>query len=209
VRSFVSDGHTEVSIPTRTLVCWGSELRAPGASWALALTGQPHIRSWAAASALLFCLFIGLVAGCGAASVGGPGGAAVTAGSSAVPEAPPTRPPGDHSVPGVVPGATGPLDGPVDTPEEALAAVIARFPEYAGYQLPELVPRSSGGFTDAIGAPDRLVLASRTVDGFRLQFTTGSGDCASGCTASRVEIFLVDSHGLVEGPLKTGGETGV
>jgi hypothetical protein len=150
-------------------------------------------------SVTLVCLFAFLVAACAAAPAAF-GGPEATAQPPASPAAP-TRPPSNRSVPGAVPATGGPLAGPVDTAAEALAAVVTLYPQYAGYGLRETAtPRPPSPVAQALGAPDRLVVISRTEDGFTVRFTTGTGDCPSGCTSARVDIFLVDSDGVVTGP---------
>ena len=95
-----------------------------------------------------------------------------------------------------------PAPGSVTTAEEAVAAVVADQPQFAGYRL--VVPSVAASASprgSLIGPPslaERRVLAERVDGGFRLIFVTGSGDCASGCTIHRYDVFVVCTGGSVE-----------
>jgi hypothetical protein len=83
-----------------------------------------------------------------------------------------------------------------------VAAVVADQPQFAGYRL--VVPSVAASASprgSLIGPPslaERRVLAERVDGGFRLIFVTGSGDCASGCTIHRYDVFVVCTGGSVE-----------
>jgi hypothetical protein len=89
----------------------------------------------------------------------------------------------------------------VTTVSDAVGAVVAQYPQFAGYRMPVPLAAASaspGPPRRPIGGPERTVLAERLAAGFRLIFVTGSGDCESGCTAHRYDVFIVHADGAVE-----------
>jgi hypothetical protein len=89
----------------------------------------------------------------------------------------------------------------ITTAEGAVAAVVAERPQFAGYRIPVLLPGASaspGAHGRPAGGIERSVLAERLEAGFRLIFVTGSGDCESGCTVHRYDVFVVHADGIVE-----------
>jgi hypothetical protein len=87
-------------------------------------------------------------------------------------------------------GPTSEARGPVDSAEEALAAVIAEFPEFTDYALE--VP---GG--EIVIGGSTSVTAEEAEDRFRLIFMTGAGDCMAGCISRQYDVFLVARDGTV------------
>jgi hypothetical protein len=147
--------------------------------------------------ALLFVLLMGCTgAGAGTAVPGsaapGTAQAVLASPGSAAPATPHVPEAASSSIPEV-----GDLSA-----DDALAAVIAQEPRLAGYRL---VTRTAAAST-APGSPrfgpgprgqQHVVLAERVADGMRLIFMTGTGDCLSGCTMQRNEVFLVHRDGSV------------
>jgi hypothetical protein len=81
-----------------------------------------------------------------------------------------------------------------------VAAVVAEQPQFAGYQMIRpLIGASASPLSPVgpIGGTDRSVLVDQLSSGFRVIFVTGSGDCPSGCTVHRYDVFLVGTDGTV------------
>jgi hypothetical protein len=82
-----------------------------------------------------------------------------------------------------------------------VAAVVAGQPQFAGYRLVGPPPNASAiPGSPRFGPPnvaERSVLAEQMAGGYRLIFVTGSGDCPSGCTIHRYDVFVVRSDGTV------------
>jgi hypothetical protein len=120
------------------------------------------------------------------AEPGGSPTAEPTAEPATVPAATPEASPAE---PAVSDDPTG-EGGSIDTADEALAAVVAAFPEFDGYAL-----ESPGG--DTIIGASTSVIAQDAEDGIRLIFMTGSGDCMAGCINKAFDVFLVAPDGTV------------
>ncbi len=89
----------------------------------------------------------------------------------------------------------------ITTVDEAVAAVVAGQPQFSGYRLvapPGAASARPGSPLRPIGVPERSVLVEQVAAGFRLIFVTGSGDCPSGCTVHRYDVFVVHAGGTVE-----------
>jgi hypothetical protein len=140
-----------------------------------------------------------LLAACSGASPGSPTHSAAATVSQTEPSpGTSTTLPSASSTP-----SSGPTAGVVSvtTASDAMGAVVAQYPQFAGYRMP--VPLAAASASPGpphrpIGGPDRTVLAERLAAGFRLIFVTGSGDCESGCTAHRYDVFIVHADGAVE-----------
>lgn len=105
--------------------------------------------------------------------------------------------------PSVAPTASVVPSGVVDTVEEALAAVVAEHPRFAGYAIrgapaegDESPGPIMGGGGGVIGAR-KWAIASMHESGIALTFMTGSGDCPAGCIHVRAETYLVTQDGSV------------
>ena len=98
---------------------------------------------------------------------------------------PPASPPGSAGASGS--GAVG-VDPPIDSTQEAIAAVAAVEPRYAGYKQrnPDLIGQAN------------YVTAKEVTGGFELVFSTGSGDCPAGCINRSFAKFTVERDGTVE-----------
>lgn len=166
--------------------------RAPGVGIPKddAPTVMPSIRT------LAFAGLLGLLTACSGAGVGSP--------------AAPSETPIEFS-PRVsaTPASTAPSQPPeasegaaaIATAEDAVAAVVAEQPQFAGY--PVVAPLVGASATPVspirpIGGSERSVLVEQLPSGFRLTFVTGSGDCPAGCTDHRYDVFMVATDGAVK-----------
>jgi hypothetical protein len=124
---------------------------------------------WFAKPLLLVLVAVALVACSSAASSGSPGA------SSAGPSDPPTP--------------SGGVIGPVTTPEQAVAAVVAANPKFAG-----IGPKDP----DLIGQPRWYEVAPASgVGAFVVRFTVGWGDCPAGCIDKHTWTYAVGPDGTV------------
>ena len=97
--------------------------------------------------------------------------------SSAASTAPPAMP------------SAPPVQGVVDTPEEAVAAVVAFEPRFAGITPldPDVVGQSSWS----------VVQAASGVGAFIVEIHVGWGDCQAGCIEQHVWTYVVQPDGAV------------
>jgi hypothetical protein len=135
-----------------------------------------------------------VLAGC-AASTGGPTVSAATAPPATASSPSPTSMPSTTPTPSAVPTppSTSPTPSvsfvvaPIGDADEAIAAVVAAAPQYAGFG-----PERPG----QIGESSHVVIA--TVDaGWELTFVTGSGDCMAGCIEHSYAKYAVARTGEV------------
>jgi len=95
------------------------------------------------------------------------------------------------------PSAAPTGDGLVDTPEEAIAAVVAHDPRFAGV----------GPYrADLIGQSAWYkVMPASGVGAFIVEIQVGSGDCEAGCIDRHTWTFAVLPDGTVNLQSETGG----
>ena len=95
------------------------------------------------------------------------------------------------------PSAAPTSDGLVDTPEEAIAAVVAHDPRFAGVEpyRADLIGQSAW----------YKVMPASGVGAFVVQIQVGSGDCQAGCIDRHTWIFAVLPDGTVNLQSETGG----
>lgn len=94
------------------------------------------------------------------------------------------------------PASGAPIGGTVDTPEEALAAVIAKEPRFAGigpYQADMIGQSAWYKVTPASG-----------VGAFVVEIRLGWGDCPAGCIDEHSWLFAVLPDGTVNLQSETG-----
>ena len=97
--------------------------------------------------------------------------------ASAAPSSPPSA------------GPSAPIVGTVDTPEEAVAAVVAFDPRFAGITpvIPDVIGQSSW----------YTVTPASGVGAFIVEIQVGWGDCQAGCISRHVWTYVVQPDGSV------------
>ena len=95
------------------------------------------------------------------------------------------------------PVPSAPIIGTVDTPEEAVAAVVAFEPRFAGITpvLPDVIGQSSW----------YTVTAASGVGAYIVEITVGWGDCQAGCISRHVWMYVVQPDGSVALQSEQGG----
>ena len=92
--------------------------------------------------------------------------------------------------------SVAPIGGTVDTPEEALAAVIAKEPRFAGIgpYMPDMIGQSAW----------YKVTPASGVGAFVVEIRLGWGDCPAGCIDEHAWLFAVLPDGTVNLQSETG-----